>query len=267
MAVVMAGIGPASLMIDSVAKSKNKDQSDLNLALMDPKSNQDRNLESLEVLAGSVAHDLNNLLVGVMSNAEVINMRCGNDEFIGQRTEEIVDSAKKASELGSQMLSYAGKQNVKKVSFDVNQLVNQVVEKFKTVHGGNIRVVLSDAPLVIQADLGQLSIVLEHLIDNAYKASTEDSQIFVRTGIETVDDIDSDFNLICSGFEPGDRAFIEVEDFGTGIEHQHLPRIFDIFFSTEEDRQGMGLAIVYGIVKRHDGLIRLTLAVDVVLLN
>lgn len=214
-------------------------------------------MDSLSMMAGGIAHDFNNLLVGVMSNAEVIQLRSANDEFIDKRTKQIIHSAEKASELSRQMLAYAGKQAIKRQPLCLNALVSRVVENIKKGNQREIETEYASSESAIDADKIQIEQVVTNLISNSFRASDPESVITVRTGIESVLSVDQNVAVVSESFAPGDHAYIEVEDSGCGIDESNLQRIFEPFFSKNDDSRGLGLAVVYGVVVRHDGLIRI----------
>jgi len=217
-------------------------------------------MESLGMLAGGVAHDFNNLLVGVMCNAEVIKMHTeGKDRFIDERTQQIIRSAEKAADLSRQMLAYAGKQQIEREPADLNQLIKRLGPILNSAGGKTtqLKLSLSPVPVVSEVDATQIEQVLINLVTNARKAIEDrKSQVIIRTGVEAVTNLQEDPNIVGGKYQPGEFAYIEVEDFGCGIPAADLQRIYEPFYSKEKMGRGLGLAVVYGIVDGHEGLIR-----------
>lgn len=244
-----------------VALSEERENSRINREIND--SLQERvtrlqRMESLGMLAGGVAHDFNNLLVGVMCNAELLGMRQSEDEFSNARVQEIIASAEKAADLSRQMLAYAGKQQIKKRSTDIVKLTTRM-ERILSVAAGDKRdfeIESTDAELYAEIDSTQIEQILMNLVSNSSAASPEGSTIKVRCGEETLatEDLDSKFHGLRS--EGGEFVTIEVEDEGAGFSDEQKDRIFEPFFSTRDKGRGLGLAVVYGIVNGHNGLIR-----------
>lgn len=217
-------------------------------------------MESLGLMAGSVAHDFNNILVGVLGNAEVIQMKQENidQEFLSQRIDRIIRSAEKAAGLSRQMLAYAGKQHIARKTTDLNELVNQFesVLRSSCKTGQVLSIRLHDSPIVSKIDSTQIEQVLLNLVTNAVEASPVDGHITVRTGFEKIDNAEKDPSLFGNPSVAGKFGFIEVQDEGKGVARADLERIFEPFFSKSAAGRGLGLSVVYGVVKGHDGLIR-----------
>lgn len=215
-------------------------------------------MESLGLLAGGVAHDFNNLLVGVLGNAEILQMKSdGMDEFTNQRINQIIKSAEKAADLSHQMLAYAGKRQIDRCTVDLNQIVFRLesVLRSNLKPGMELEIACWSLPLACEIDETQIEQVLMNLVSNAVSASSDSGKILVRTGQEQIDDVDE--SLHGTRITGGQFNFIEVEDLGCGISEEDIERIFEPFFSDKNAGRGLGLAVVYGMVSGHDGLIRL----------
>ena len=215
-------------------------------------------MESLGLLAGGVAHDFNNLLVGVLGNAELLQMESeSHDEFAEQRINQIIDAALKAADLSHQMLAYAGKRQIERKTVDLNQVLSRLSSVLESSFNGkmNLDISYSDLALVCEVDETQIEQVLMNLVSNAVAASEADATITIRTGQEQIDEVDE--SLHGTRTTGGQFNYVEVQDSGSGISESDVERIFEPFFSDKKTGRGLGLAVVYGTVSGHEGLIRL----------
>ena len=236
--------------------AEERERLDLHLA-------QSARLESLGDLAGGIAHDFNNLLVGVLGNAELLRYTEDISERAAEYLNGITTAAETAADLSRKMLAYAGKQQAQKTTVELNQLVHRMLPLFRSGAGvqHNVEFFPSSHPVYTEADAGQLEQILLNLVTNAAHAMSNcKGTIRIRVGIELLDQIAADPSLFGNRREGGDFAWFEITDCGSGIAEAHLTRIFEPFYTTKDQPQshGFGLAIVYGHVNRHDGLIRLT---------
>ena len=223
-------------------------------------------MESLGLMAGSVAHDFNNILVGVMGNAEVIQLKqetdpaFQNDEFVQQRISSIIKSAEKAASLSRQMLAYTGKQYIAREPIDLNEVICQYEPVLRSACRQNQQLILelSDDPIVSKVDITQVEQVILNLVTNSVEASSNDGVIRIVTGLQTVDDVAGDCSLHGTRSTGGEFCFIDVIDSGRGISQRDIDRIFEPFFSNSTMGRGLGLSVVYGAIISHDGFIKCT---------
>jgi len=218
-------------------------------------------MESLGLMAGSVAHDFNNILVGVLGNAEIIRLKndLGDKNFVNQRVDSIIKSAEKAANLSKQMLAYAGKQIVTKQVTEINSLIRQFQSVLESACFEEQTLVLdlSRQPVCAKVDPTQIEQILLNLVTNAVEASPEGGTITIRSGKQVIGEVEDDPSLFGSRTTGGELGFIEVVDDGVGISQQELERIFEPFYSKSKNMgRGLGLSVVYGAVEGHDGLIQ-----------
>ena len=243
-------------MIARTKAADERNQLELHLA-------QSVRLESLGDLAGGIAHDFNNLLVGVLGNAELMRYT----EKVSDRGVEYLDGITKAAEtaadLSRKMLTYAGKQPMQKTSVELNQLVTRMLPLLRSGSGirHSVEFTPSAHPVFTEADEGQLEQVLMNLVTNASHAMTNGRCcISIRVGVEILDQVVGDPSLFGNRQECGNFAWFEIKDTGRGIPSENISRVFEPFFTTKNSirSHGFGLAVVFGHVNRHNGLIRLT---------
>jgi signal transduction histidine kinase len=201
-------------------------------------------LASLGVLAGGVAHEINNPLMVILGRTELMLMDEDQPEDVARNLETIRQETERIAQIVQGLLTFARKSRQDKSEpVNVNDLLERTLmlsEHQLTV--GNVQVVKELEPTlpVIQANPGQLQQVLMNLVINAHHAMPEGGRLAVRTGAV-----------------PGGRVFVEIEDTGVGIAPEELGRIFDPFYTTKEEGKGtgLGLSISRNIIESHGGMI------------
>ncbi|HWA77921.1 MAG TPA: ATP-binding protein [Polyangiaceae bacterium] len=225
-------------------------------------------MQSLSVLAGGVAHDLNNVLGPLVALPDVIRREL--EQFSGSEAElaafradmdNMGAAASRASQTIKDLLTLSRQGKTHKEPLDLNQVVESHLgsESLRFLLEGNprIRVVpeLDQNPLLIRASESQLTRAIENLVRNAVEAISGEGEVSLRTGLTRLREPLAGFETI----DPGDYAVVIVTDTGTGIALPDLGRVFEPFFSRKRVRDqsgsGLGLAIVHGVVKEHDGFV------------
>ncbi|MEM7250275.1 MAG: ATP-binding protein [Pseudomonadota bacterium] len=202
-------------------------------------------LESLGLLAGGIAHDFNNCLMGILGNASLAAEQVRDSEPAHETIENIMQAAQQASELTSQLLSYAGKGTSETVTVSLGRLVSDVGKLVRSALPSNVRLIIrgEDGPGNVLADPTQLRQVLLNLVINAAESYGD------RCG-----DVD-----VAMTFDSGtSEMVVTVRDHGSGMDEDTVASLFDPFFSTKFAGRGLGMAIVQRIVHRHEA----TIAVD-----
>jgi PAS domain S-box-containing protein len=223
-------------------------------------------LESIGVLAGGIAHDFNNLLHVVLGNADIALSRLPVRSPAREPLEEVVRATIRAADLTRQMLAYSGKGAFVVRHLDLSHEVREMATLLRTAITKQASLVwelASDLP-PINADATQIRQIVMNLITNASDALQDTGGIItLRTGMvprEELNDarfgvsVDAD-DAVGRGKEP--MVFLEVSDTGQGMTPDTLQRIFDPFFSTKFAGRGLGLAAVMGIMRSHQGTIRI----------
>jgi two-component system cell cycle sensor histidine kinase/response regulator CckA len=213
-------------------------------------------LESLGVLAGGIAHDFNNLLTGIMGNIGLASLHLEPGSEIKPYLSNIEKTSMQAAELCQQMLAYSGKGRLDVRIHDINTLVKEMTHLLQiSVHK---KVVLTfdqtpDLPPV-EADASQIRQVLLNLVINASEAIADRSgTIRVHTGVMRADQAYLKTVHAGADMQEGYYSCLEVSDTGSGMSSETLARIFEPFFTTKFTGRGLGLAAVLGIVKGHQG--------------
>jgi signal transduction histidine kinase/ActR/RegA family two-component response regulator len=204
-------------------------------------------LESLGVLAGGIAHDFNNFLTVLIGNLSLAKMDAKPGDQVGAWLNEMEKASLQAKTLTQQLLTFSrGGQPVK-------QMVNlaELVKNSTTfsLRGSNVRCDFSipEDLLTVEADEGQIGQVINNLILNATHAMPEGGILEIRSK-NVILSADNEFSL-----PTGPYLKTSFRDQGVGIGPDHLPKVFDPYFSTKQKGSGLGLTVAYSIVDKHNG--------------
>ncbi|MBN2195440.1 MAG: response regulator [Polyangiaceae bacterium] len=227
-------------------------------APLSPQARQGQRLESLGVLAGAFAHDMNNLLCGILGGVELAMDELDGDHPARADLAIVQRTAREATELCRQLLSCAGRGRVVVEPIDVSELVASMRKILGVSAGKTVTVGLElgrDLPSVT-VDASQLRQVIINLVANAADAiGSASGKITICTGFLTGDDACLGTTYLDGELRPGGYAFIEVADNGRGMDAVTIGRLFDSSFSTKSPGRGLGLAAVQGIVRAHSGAV------------
>ena len=206
--------------------------------------------ESLSLLAGGIAHDFNNILTAIIGNITLAKMSLNPADDLFKRLTEAEKVSFRAKGLTQQLLTFAkGGAPVKKLT-SIGDLVRESVSF--GLRGSNVRCecALPEDLWVVEIDEGQMSQVIHNLMINAKQAMPEGGIVTIR-GENVVVGTDSDEP--CLPLHAGGYVKISIRDQGIGIPQDHLPKIFDLYFTTKPQGSGLGLATAYSIMKNHGG--------------
>jgi PAS domain S-box-containing protein len=214
---------------------------------------QAQKLDGIGRLAGGIAHDFNNLLSVISVLAEHVLMTLPAGAPQREEVGEIQAASRRCAALIAQLLDFSRKRVTSPTVVELNAVVRGAESLLRRVVGGKVEVVTSvTAAGYVRADPHQLEQVLVNLAANARDAMPSGGTLTVET---TDIDLAEDAARRLQSLAPGPYVVITVRDTGTGIAPDALPHIFEPFFTTKESGQGtgLGLAVVYGIVRQHDG--------------
>jgi PAS domain S-box-containing protein len=218
---------------------------------------QAQKMETLGMLAGGIAHDFNNLLSVMLGFASLARQRLGSDDPLQESMRMIEQSAQRAADLTRQLLGFARpeRQQVKPVC--VEEVLDRVRRMVARTFDRSIKVSLLKGTdsLWVNAEPSYLEQAILNLCVNARDAMPEGGNLTLEASAVTLDAEQPELPAQCA---PGRYASISVQDTGIGIAPEVAPRLFEPFFSTKEPGRGtgLGLAMVYGFVKNHDGFVR-----------
>ncbi len=220
---------------------------------------QAQKMESLGILAGGIAHDFNNLLTAILGNLDLARMNLSPAAPSWRNLEQAQASTLRAAELARQMLAYSGKGRFVVESIDVNELVAEMTHMLQVSISKKalLRFRLASGLPAIEADATQVRQVIMNLVINASDAiGDREGVISLATGVMRCDREYLRSAWLNEQQQAGDYVFIEVGDSGCGMDAETQARIFDPFYSTKFTGRGLGLAAVLGIVRGHNGAIK-----------
>jgi two-component system cell cycle sensor histidine kinase/response regulator CckA len=220
---------------------------------------QAQKMEAIGRLAGGVAHDFNNLITAIMGFSELMLVKMESDNPFREGLHEINRAGKRAAALTRQLLAFSRKQVLKPKLLDLNQVVKSMEKMLERIIGENIRLHSQQDPNLdkIKADVGQVEQIILNLAVNAADAMPGGGTMTIKTENLVIE------KPALSGRSPsqpraGRFVRLSISDSGEGIDKRIIPQIFEPFFTTKDKGTGLGLAVVYGIVKQHNGWIDVT---------
>lgn len=206
--------------------------------------------ESLGILAGGIAHDFNNLLTPILLNLSITKSQLGDSPDLAELKERIVEAEQasmRARGLTQQLLTFAeGGHPVMKPVF-LSELLRESV-RF-ALHGSRIQseLSISDDLLPVKVDVGQFNQVIQNLVINSMQAMESGGSL--RVVARNLDEL----NHPGIPKTQGDHVSIRIEDEGVGISPENLAKIFDPYYSTRANGNGLGLSTALSIVRKHSG--------------
>jgi len=217
---------------------------------------QAQKMEAVGTLAGGVAHDFNNLLQAILGYSDLLLMSKKEGEKDWHELQQIKKAGLRAKELTSQLLTFSRKAESKPKPLDLNHEVEEVVKLLERTIPKMIEIELnlSHSLNVIMGDSFQLGQVLMNLAVNARDAMPDGGKLIIETNNIDLDEKYSRFHL---GVNPGKYVLLSMSDTGHGMDGETIGHIFEPFYTTKQVGRGtgLGLAMVYGIVKKHGGYI------------
>lgn len=220
---------------------------------------QAKKLESIGQFASGIAHDFNNLLMAISGSASLIQMETEKAHPHHDLAGQILNAVRIGSEMSRQLLAFARRQELKLLPIDLNEALTQSLPTVRSLLPSGITLEFhAGAPLpTISADRAQILQVLMNLASNARDAMPEGGLILLDT---QAFHLDEDFVRQKADGEAGHYVRFRMIDQGTGMEEGVLEKIFDPFFTTKEMGKGtgLGLAVVYGIVRQHGGFVQVS---------
>lgn len=217
---------------------------------------QAQKMEAIGQLAGGVAHDFNNILTVIQSYITLFGQGLVERE---EAAREITVAVGRAASLSRQLLAFSRKQVLQLRDLDLNEVVTDMAKMLSRTLGDDMTLEVITAPdlPLVQADRGMMEQILLNLAVNARDAMPAGGRLEVTTGVVTVTDADTRAHADAIA---GSAVCLRVSDNGSGIPAEILAHIFEPFFTTKglNKGTGLGLATVHGIVKQHQGWVRLT---------
>lgn len=215
---------------------------------------QTQMMDSIGLFAGGVAHDFNNLLTAILGYGELAQHRVGDDTMLSTCIEQIMAASQRAVDLTGNILAFSRTKAFDTRPMVINEAIEGVSTLLERILRENIELSVSVHPrrMTVHADRSQLDRILLNMAANARDAMPDGGRldivlrpVWIRTGTE----------LQCGLKKPGRYAELRISDTGAGMEEATRTRIFEPFFTTKQKKggTGLGLAMIYGIVRQHGG--------------
>ncbi len=214
-------------------------------------------LKAVGELTGGMAHDFNNLLTVIIGNAEMLHEQLGQENHPTAGLAEMISTAgERGAELTRRMLAFARRQALEPKVIDIDQLVNGMKPLLERSLGEDIELQLQTegAPLPALVDPTQIESAVLNLCINARDAMSDGGRLTVEVQPVSLDP------AYTAGFDevsPGRYVLLAISDTGCGVAPDHIERVFEPFFTTKEHGTGLGLSMVYGLVKQLRGHVRI----------
>lgn len=225
---------------------------------MEAQAHQTRKYESLNLMAGSVAHHFNNLLMGVMGNLEIAQMEVGAWTPVGESIEAALRAARRAADLSGLMLTYVGQGTMRMGTLDLNRIGREAIRRVADSGYGNVlrEFAPDDSPPMFRGDAARVTRVLADVLANALEAVADaPGAVSARTGRRYCPRAPLQQPFLPDEMPEGIYVWFEVRDTGPGMDEETVARIFDPFFTTKFTGRGLGMAAALGVIRALGGAI------------
>jgi len=224
---------------------------------MERRIRQTQKMEAIGTLAGGIAHDFNNILSAIMGYSELASDELSEKSEAKENLEMVLKAANRAKNLVRQILTFSRQTEQEKKPIQISIIVKEVLNLIRATFPATIEIRFElENDLFIMGDSTQIHQVIMNLCSNAGDAMEEMDGV-LEVCVESVQLGNGVFQEI-SNLAPGDYIRLSISDTGCGMPRNIVDRIFDPFFTTKDlgKGTGMGLAVVHGIVKSHEGAIK-----------
>lgn len=224
---------------------------------------QSQKMEAVGTLVGGIAHDFNNILTAVQGYTQLALMTVQEDDPLYRTLNGIRKAAIRAANLIRQLLLFSRRQPMELTPIDLNKVIDDLTKMLNRLIGEDISLNtdLESDLRTVKADTGSVEQAITNLVVNARDALPEGGEITIKT--ENVP-VDKEYCKTYRDARPGKFVCLSVQDTGIGMDQATIERIFEPFFSTKGvgKGSGLGLSVVYGIVKQHEGWINVESSPD-----
>jgi PAS domain S-box-containing protein len=230
-------------------KKAEEEKEKINLQLL-----QAQKMESVGRLAGTIAHDFNNLLTAIIGYGHLLYDEMEKEDPRSKMLGEILNAAKRAAGLTSQLLAFSRKNPIKLEILDLNSIITEFVDMIDRLIGEDIVFSsnLEEGQTNTKGDATQIEQIILNLVVNARDAMPEGGKLTIKTEKISINDEDAR-KLPCA--RKGDFICLSVTDTGKGIDKETISKIFDPFYTTKKTGTGLGLSVVNEIIKKQKGWI------------
>ena len=252
--IVACGEDEALCIVRDVSEQKWAEEQRM---IMERQLRQAQKMEAIGTLAGGIAHDFNNILSAIIGYTELALHGIPAEKSACHKLHQVLRAGERAKGLVQQILSFSREKEEERKPLLIAPIIKETLTMLRASLPTTIEIrrhIKSKSGMVL-ADPSQMHQVLMNLCTNAAYAMREQGCVLKVSLIE--EDLDDGTLLPCPDLKPGSYVKLTVSDTGAGMTQEVMERIFDPFFTTKGpgDGTGMGLSVVYGIVKSHGGFI------------
>ena len=244
---------------EAIKKNRDELETQVRERTIELSRSKEMQMEAIGILAGGVAHDYNNRLASIQGLTELAMMEMDNKNPVYKDLAEILSTTKGAADLTKQLLLFSRKKTMQMAPLNLNTLLIDLLKKKNGMNHENIDIMTHfEAELrPVKADRDTIERVIKNLMVNAKDAMPDRGKILFKT--ENVDLIELDCREEPEA-KPGSFVRLTVSDTGMGMSDHTLKHLFEPFFTTKGVGKGpgLGLSVIYGIVKRHGGWINVS---------
>jgi PAS domain S-box-containing protein len=215
-----------------------------------------RTMEALETFGRGIVHDLNNVFMPIALNTELALRNSAEPDRASEYLRDVLEAAQRGMELLKQIRAFGRRNELKREPVEITRLINESLDLLKTALPATVEIrtcIGVDFSTKVLADPTQFHQVLLNLCTNAVNAMKEGGGVL---GVSLMSiEVDEKAAAPHADLEPGPYLKLTVSDTGVGMSPESMERIFEPFFTPKEQGAGagMGLAVVYGIVRNHGG--------------
>ena len=220
-----------------------------------------KKMESLGNHGRFHCHNFNNLLMVVLGNLELAKEDLLGRSEAARNIQRAINASQRAADLSSMMLTYVGQLKKESIPVDLSQMVNAVLKNLDESKMANVTLDmdLADPMPLVAADSDQMRQMISGFITNAIESlGTEKGRVRISTGSMHCDKTYLSTTYLKSEMPEGMYAYVEVADTGCGMDTEILGKVFDPYFSTKFTGRGLGMAAVMGIIRSHNGAVRVS---------
>ncbi len=237
--------GVQSFVMDSTMELREKE-----------KMEQFERLESMASLAAGIAHDFNNILQIVLGSSQLLQHKLKEDG-LKKYADNITNVAIRGSDLSKRLLTFSRQKGLdERRRFNINEIIMESLPMFEETFPRTIKIQteLHQHPIFIEGDQSQFQQVIFNLAVNARDAMPHGGTLTLKTEVRRVGTTEADIYQTTEGT----YAYIVVKDNGEGIPAELMAKVFEPFFTTKPPGKGtgLGLSVVYGIVRSHNGFLK-----------
>lgn len=217
-----------------------------------------KRLESLKTMAGAIAHRFNNAMTVVLGNLEMMSSTLPDSLPEKKMATRAYQAAKGAATIGAMMLSYVGQRPLQLQLANLEDLARECATEVKSQfkESYTLEFIPPPEPLYCSLDRQQIKEVISNIIANAIESlPDQDGEIEISFGNARFDKASFPVFFRSNGAESGMYTFCQVRDTGQGIKPENIQRIFEPFFTTKFVGRGLGLALSFGIIQSHHGVV------------